>query len=81
MIVRELDTQTRNQRTKLTLFGHAAISESSLLSGVKRKFDFEAANGNFWRQAVVGQIRDVGRVAKPVTDAEEPPGWPRISKR
>ena len=59
MIVRELDTQTRNQRTKLTLFGHAAISESSLLSGVKRKFDFEAANGNFWREAVVRVMMDL----------------------
>ena len=32
-------------------FGHAAISELSLLSGVKRKLDFEPAKGSFWREA------------------------------
>jgi hypothetical protein len=33
------------------LFGHAAISELSLLSGVKRKLDLEPAKGSFWREA------------------------------
>ena len=37
--------------TKSALFGHAAISELSLLSGVKRKLDFEPAKGSFWREA------------------------------
>jgi hypothetical protein len=32
----------------MALFGHAAISELSLLSGVKRKLDFEPAKGSFW---------------------------------
>jgi hypothetical protein len=31
----------------LALFGHGAISELSLLSGVKRKLDFEPAKGSF----------------------------------
>ena len=35
------------------LFGHAAISELSQLSGVKRKLDFESAKGCFWREADV----------------------------
>ena len=39
--------------TKSALFGHATISELSLLSGVKRKLDFEPAKGSFWRKAVV----------------------------
>jgi hypothetical protein len=39
----------------LALFGHAAISELSLLSGVKRKLDLEPAKGSFWREAVVRQ--------------------------
>jgi hypothetical protein len=33
------------------LFGHAAISELRLLSGVMRKLDFEPAKGSFWREA------------------------------
>jgi hypothetical protein len=37
----------------LALSGHAAISELSLLSGVKRKLDFEPAKGSFWRKAAV----------------------------
>jgi hypothetical protein len=37
----------------MALFGHAAISELSLLSGVKRKLDLESAKGSFWRKAVV----------------------------
>jgi hypothetical protein len=37
----------------LALFGHAAISELSLLSGVKRKLDLEPAKGSFWRKAEV----------------------------
>jgi hypothetical protein len=37
----------------MALFGHAAISEFSLLSGVKRKLDFEPAKGRFWREAVI----------------------------
>jgi hypothetical protein len=32
----------------LAHFGHAAISELSQLSGVKRKLDFESAKGSFW---------------------------------
>ena len=28
---------------------HAAISELSLLRGVKQKWDFEPAKGSFWR--------------------------------
>jgi hypothetical protein len=40
--------------TKSALFGHAATSELSLLSGVKRKLDFEPAKGSFWRKAAVG---------------------------
>jgi hypothetical protein len=35
------------------LFGRAAISELSLLSGVKRKLDIQPAKGGFWREAVV----------------------------
>jgi hypothetical protein len=31
----------------LALFGPAAISELSLLSGVKRKLDIDPANGRF----------------------------------
>ena len=38
---------------RLYLFGHVAISELSLLWGVKRKLDFEPAKGSFWREAVV----------------------------
>jgi hypothetical protein len=45
-----------------TLFGHAAISELSLLSGVKRKLDFEPAEGSFWRKAVIGRDSGFGRV-------------------
>jgi len=41
----------------LALFGHATISELSLLSGVKRKLDFEPAKGSFWRKAVIRQNR------------------------
>jgi hypothetical protein len=37
----------------MALFGHAAISELSLLLGVKRKLDFESAKGRFWRKGVV----------------------------
>ena len=37
----------------MALFGHAAMSELSLLSGVKRKFDLEFAKGSFWRKAAV----------------------------
>jgi hypothetical protein len=37
----------------LALFGHAAISELSLLSEVKQKLDLEPAKGSFWREAVV----------------------------
>jgi hypothetical protein len=35
----------------LALFGHAAISKLSLLSGVKRKLGFETTKGSFWRQS------------------------------
>ena len=41
----------------MALFGHAAISELSLLSGVKRRLDLEPAKGSFWREAVV-RLRD-----------------------
>ena len=37
----------------MALFGHAAMSELSLLSGVKRKLDFEPAKGSFWRKAAI----------------------------
>ena len=40
-------------------FGHAAISELSLLSGVKRKLDFEPAKGSFWRKAFVPLLQTV----------------------
>ena len=46
----------RERLSPLALFGHAAISELSLLSGVKRKSDFEPANGSFWRRAVIPNI-------------------------
>jgi hypothetical protein len=39
----------------LALFGHAAISELSLRSGVKRKLDLEPAKGSFWRKTAVRQ--------------------------
>jgi hypothetical protein len=42
----------------MALFGHAAISELSLLSGVKR---IERAKGSFWREAVVGTMSDMER--------------------
>ena len=35
----------------LAHFGHAAIAELSLLSGVKRRLDLEPAKGSFWREA------------------------------
>jgi hypothetical protein len=35
------------------LLGHAAVSGLSLLSGVKRKLDFETAKGGLWRKAAV----------------------------
>lgn len=35
------------------LLGNAAIAELTLLSGVKRKSDFEPAKGRFWREAVI----------------------------
>ena len=35
----------------MALFGRAAISELSLLSGVKRKLDLQPAKGGFWRKA------------------------------
>jgi hypothetical protein len=38
-------------RPHMALFGHAAISELSQLSGVKRKLDFESAKGSFWAQS------------------------------
>ena len=44
----------------LTLFGHAAISELSLLSGVKQKLDFEPAKGRFWRKAAVHAQQHLG---------------------
>ena len=37
----------------LALFGYGAISELSLLSGVKRKLDFVPAKGSFWREAAI----------------------------
>jgi hypothetical protein len=45
----------------VALFGHAAISELSLLSGVKRKLDLEPAKGSFWRFSdLAGQASNVG---------------------
>jgi len=41
---------------ELALFGHAAISKLSLLSGVERKLDLDPAKGNFWREAAVRAI-------------------------
>jgi hypothetical protein len=41
----------------LALSGHAAISELSLLSGVKRKLDVVPAKGSFWRKAAVRGLR------------------------
>jgi hypothetical protein len=37
----------------MALFGHGAISELSLLSGAKRKLDFEPAKGSFWRKVAI----------------------------
>jgi len=34
----------------LALFGHSVISKLGLLSGVRRKSDFELAKGGFWRK-------------------------------
>jgi hypothetical protein len=34
-------------------FGHAPISELSLLSGRKRRLDLETPKGSFWRKAAV----------------------------
>ena len=45
---------------KFALFGHAAISELGLLSGIKRKVDFEPTKGSFWREADIRQDTDVG---------------------
>jgi hypothetical protein len=41
----------RERFSPLALFGHAAIAESSLISGVKRKLYFEPAKGSFWRKS------------------------------
>jgi hypothetical protein len=41
----------------MALFGHAAICKLSLLSGVKRKLDFETTKGSFWRKAVIRLLR------------------------
>jgi hypothetical protein len=35
--------------TVLAHFGHAAIAELSPVSGIRRKLDFEPAEGSFWR--------------------------------
>jgi len=32
-----------------TFLGHAAIAELSPVSGIRRKLDFEPAEGSFWR--------------------------------
>jgi hypothetical protein len=42
----------------LVLFGHAAITELSLLSEVKRKLDLEPANGSFWREAAIQAAKE-----------------------
>jgi len=39
----------------LALFRPGANCELSLLSGIKRKLDFEPAQGSFWRKAAVRQ--------------------------
>ena len=35
----------------VALFGHAAMSKSSQLSGIKRKLDLDPARGCYWREA------------------------------
>jgi hypothetical protein len=37
----------------VALFGHAAMSKSSQLSGIKRKLDLDPARGCYWRKAAV----------------------------
>jgi hypothetical protein len=44
----------------LALFGHALISELSLLSGAKRKLDLETPKGRYWREADIGVSAHVG---------------------
>jgi len=39
----------------MALFGRAANCKLSLLSGIKRKLDFEPAKGSFWRKADLRQ--------------------------
>ena len=56
-----MDRHFRSFATLSALFGHAAISELSLLSGVKRKLDFEPAKGSLWRKAAVHVSTFVGR--------------------
>jgi len=46
----------------MALFGHAAISELSLLSGAKRKSDFEPAKGSFWREADIRQMKSASNL-------------------
>jgi hypothetical protein len=61
----------------LALFGHAAISELSLLSGVKRKLDLEPAKGSFWRKAAIRRDQHVAEGPTPdmqrrIVDRVEP---------
>jgi hypothetical protein len=43
------DELTASEGQLLALFGHALISELSLLSGAKRKLDLETPKGRYWR--------------------------------
>jgi len=43
----------------LALFGLAAISEFSPLSGVKRKWYLQPAKGGFWRKAAIQAVKEV----------------------
>ena len=54
MLVVKVDLRLTAINVKLRsgTFRTSAISEFSLLSGVKRKLDFEPAKGRFWREAV-----------------------------
>jgi len=46
----------------VALFGPAAISKLSLLSGLERMLDLDPAKGRLWRKAAIGQNIDVSEV-------------------
>jgi hypothetical protein len=54
------DHNFRGDSLLLALFGHALISELSLLSGAKRKLDLETPKGRYWREADIGVSAHVG---------------------